>query len=107
MEIITVCRVIGFHCWESAPPHFKYLSDRHRHEFDIWVLKRVDHNDRDVEINQLRYVIEEWLHKEYGDPCEFGGMSCEDIAETTAKRFNLSRCVVLEDGLAGAIYTEE
>lgn len=106
MSVITQCRVIGFHYWESAPPRFQYLSKEHRHEFVVWAVADVDHNDRDIEINQLRESIEEWLHKEYGNPCEFGGMSCEDIAETISKRFNLSKCVVLEDGLAGAIYEE-
>lgn len=107
MEVVTVCRVVGFHRWESAPPRFQYLRDRHRHEFVIWAQKKVDHNDRDVEINQLRESIEGWLHKDYGNPCEFGGMSCEDIAELAAKGFGLSKCMVLEDGLAGAIYKED
>lgn len=96
--------MVGFHCWESAPACFKYLSKDHRHEFLIWAVAEVDHNDRDIEINQLRESIEEWLHRKYGNPCKFGGMSCEDIAQTLAKRYDLSKCVVLEDGLAGALY---
>lgn len=105
-SVIVTCRVVGFHNWESAPGCYRYLQDRHRHEFVIYAIREVTHNDREVEINQFKQEIEWHLHRKYGDPCEFGGMSCEDIAEGLSKRFTLSKCVVLEDGLAGAIYEE-
>lgn len=107
MSIIVTCRVVGFHKWANAPKQFEYLRPRHRHEFVIQAEKKVCHNNRDVEINHLKWLIEEYLHTYYSNPCEFGGMSCEDIAEDLGKEFYLSKCMVLEDGLCGAIYEEE
>lgn len=106
ISVITKCSVIGFHNWNNAPIKYEYLKHKHRHEFVIWAEKEVSHNDRDIEINQLREDIERWIYEEYGNPCQFKGMSCEDIAETLSKQFRLKKCTVLEDGLCGAIFEE-
>lgn len=106
MEVYVTCRVIGFHCWSNAPVQFDYLKPLHRHEFVIYAKKKVNHNDRDIEINQLKQDIEFWLHEQFGNPCEFGSRSCENIASLLATVFGLSECTVLEDGLCGAVFKE-
>ena len=106
ISVIATCRVAGFHNWDKAPTQHAYLKDRHRHEFVVYAVRDVSHRDRETEINQFKQDIETWLVENYGSPCEFGGMSCESIAEMISNQFGLSKCVVLEDGLCGAVYEE-
>ncbi len=103
LEVMATCRLVGFHRWEGASGRYGYLGDRHRHEFVIACHKRVDGPDREVEVNDLKEDVEQHLIDAYGWPCEFGGMSCEQIALELCEKFDLSECRVLEDGLCGAI----
>lgn len=102
-SVIAKCRVLGFHYWKNAPERYKYLKSNHRHEFIIYAIKEVSHNDREIEINDLQESIERWIKEHYGTVCNFNGMSCEDISELLIKQFNLSKCIVLEDGSCGAV----
>lgn len=102
MEVIATCRAVGFHAWGGAPDEFEYLRDVHRHEFVIECRVAVNDPNREVECNKLKQDVEAYLHDQFGDPCEFGGMSCEHIAQDLVLAFNLSACKVLEDGLNGA-----
>ena len=82
--VFAVIRVVGFHAWEGAPPRVGYLSSSHRHVFTIRAEYVVSHGDRDVEFHiaqgWLRDAVSTvWSHN--GDGYQFGGMSCEDIAE--------------------------
>lgn len=102
-EIVTHNAVEGFHAWPDAIPEVAYLRDRHRHIFVIRTWFIVTDNDREIEINLQGAEIRDYLRKKYGEPCEFGAMSCESIAEDILGAFaRASRCEVLEDGYAGA-----
>lgn len=103
LEVIAGCRVVGFHRWEGAAGRFEYLASRHRHEFVITCCKPVGGADREIEVNDLKEDVEQYLIDAYGWPCEFGGMSCEQIALELCEKFELSECRVLEDGLCGAV----
>lgn len=102
MEVRVRFSIVGFHKWEAAPPTYSYLANRHRHMFAVGAYRPVGHADREIEINRLQADMESFLHERFGAPCEFGGMSCESIARMLADQFDLSECVVLEDGMNGA-----
>ena len=97
----------GFHYYPNAPEFCKYLSARHRHLFVIRCSFEVNHNNREIEINDMQKKIEDTLHNWYGTPCEFDGLSCESIANNLLLEFNsMVKCTVLEDGYGGATLTK-
>lgn len=106
-EIVVKLQVEGVHCWPECPiEEVKYLRDPHRHMFHITCKKTVSHNDRDIEIIQLKHKIRDYLEVKYQKVevrcLQFGRMSCEDIAEELANKFDLNFVEVLEDGENGA-----
>ena len=102
----TYNEIVGFHRYPTAPQFCLYLAAKHRHVFVIRASFRVEHNNRQLEINQQQNEIKTYLLDKYGEPCKFGDMSCEDIAEELLTRFHASRVQVLEDGYGGATITE-
>jgi hypothetical protein len=101
--VLATFAVEGFHCWKAAPAPVEFLRERHRHLFHVELEQWVRHTDRDMEIIQLRRYGYDLLRKHFGDPCEFGTLSCEAIAEFLLTRMHLSRCAVMEDGENGAV----
>lgn len=107
-EIVVRLSVEGFHHWPEAKellPEAGFLSDRHRHMFFIEVKKVVSHDDRDIEIILFKRAIIKHLQEAYGFPCEFGRMSCEEIAREILEAFACSSVSVLEDNENGAVIT--
>ena len=49
--------------------------------------------------------MKKYLRETYGTPCEFGGRSCEHIAEELAEKFDCDQVIVKEDGENGGIAT--
>ena len=111
-NIIVNLQFEATHNWPECPyEEVKYLQYEHRHVFHICCKKRVEHNDRDVEIIMLKKDIECYLIHKY---CEvsrvfgvhsigkLGRTSCEDLAEELMTEFELNYCSVLEDGENGA-----
>lgn len=112
MKRYVVCAVDveGFHCWPGAPDGLDYLRSRHRHIFQIRIEFEVSHWDREIEINQRQSDVKHFLLVRYAEyyrkreegACEFGTMSCEQIAEELLEEFGAASCQVLEDGYGGA-----
>lgn len=101
--VIATLSVEGFHNWPDAPDWCRHLSHRHRHMFHIRVEAPVKHTDRDIEVINLKQAVRNVLHKTFGEPCEFGSASCEDIGEALLREFSeLSAVTVLEDLENGA-----
>lgn len=94
--------VEGFHHYPDAPEKCAYLADIHRHMFVIRCGFEVSHNNREIEINTQQNLISDFLARKYGTPCQFGAMSCEDIAECIIGEFDCVSCQVLEDNYGGA-----
>lgn len=114
----------GFHSWPQAKdilPQVDFLSTRHRHIFYFTCKKKVNHNDRDVEIIMFRReilnylqisygkfeVVSNWIHSVYNNLplfqyCEFEHRSCEMLAQELVEQFDLEYCEVLEDQENGA-----
>lgn len=106
IEIVVSLQIEGLHNWPECPiPEVEFLKDLHRHVFHIRAKKLVSHNDRDVEIIMLKRDILQYFAACHGTPCNFGRMSCEDIAEQLMITFSLSSCRVLEDNENGAELT--
>lgn len=102
----TYNSIIGFHNYPNAPEWCSYLANRHRHNFIIRCGFLVSGNNREIEINEQQREIEMWLENKFGYPCEFGPMSCEDIAEHLFGEFEkMVECQVMEDGYGGATLT--
>ena len=101
--ILTENNIEGFHQWKEAPEEVKFLRDQHRHIFNIQCQFEVSHEEREIEIIMQQWEIEKYLFNKYGNPCKFGGMSCESIARELLEHFNAYEVKVLEDGAGGAI----
>ena len=93
----------GVHCWPDCDiEEVLYLKYPHRHTFEIVCTKHVVHGDRAIEFIEFKHVLKQyigqkWYNKSIGC-CDFGSMSCEQIAEDLFKHFELNKCVVSEDG---------
>lgn len=108
-NIIVTFQVEGFHNWPDAEtlcPDMGFLSAKHRHMFHIVCKKKVEHDDRQIEIIQFKNMIQKYLYSSYGNACMFGSKSCESIATELFDTFALSYCSVLEDGENGAEITK-
>lgn len=108
-NVIVQLAVEGLHCWPQAKellPEVAYLSDLHRHTFNIKAHRAVQHDDRDVEIIMFKRTIERYLHARFFDAqykcLNFEAMSCEMIAKELFNEFGLFYCSVLEDNENGA-----
>jgi len=100
-EIIVKLQVEGIHRWEDCDlPHVSFLKYPHRHNFYITIHKKVEHNDRDIEIIMFKRQVLEYLGVE---PVMFGLKSCESIAEELLVKFDAVSVTVLEDNENGAI----
>lgn len=109
-QIIIKFVIAGLHQWEKCPINeVLYLRQLHRHEFYIKLGKQVFHDDREIEIIQLKGIIMKWLKDKYHSPIynilNFQNMSCEAIAKILVEKFNLDWCEVLEDNENGAKVT--
>jgi hypothetical protein len=114
-SIIVSLQVEGIHSWPECPiEEVGFLRNEHRHIFFIKCKKDVNHNDRDIEIIQLKRKIQDFFINRFPDfnrnsmhaYCNFGRMSCEDIATVLLLEFNLNYCSVLEDNENGAEVTK-
>lgn len=105
-RVFVTLRVVGFHCWPDAPAVVSYLAARHRHVFGIRVEWAVDHEERQVEFHIAQGWIRDALVSAFGmEPMEFGGRSCETIAQLLWDRLEVKpvSVEVNEDGENGAV----
>lgn len=109
--VIISLQIEGVHCWPDVKKHCNgvdFLEHPHRHMFHIKVWKRVNHDDRDVEIILEKRSIMKWLMESAGGTVsspvvDFGTQSCEQIAAKIAEQFEAHRVEVTEDGENGAM----
>lgn len=104
--VVTYNLIEGYHKYPEAPEFCDYLSHKHRHLFEIRCWIRVSHNEREIEINKMQEAINNYLHKRFGTPCQFGDMSCESICDAILEMNagTMAKIQVLEDGFGGAYY---
>lgn len=103
--VITDFSIEGFHNYPNAPLGVEFLKYEHRHNFQIRCGYEVSHSNREKEIFLEQEAIKNLLVDHFGDPCIFGSMSCEMIAELILECFypkGMIWCEVFEDGLGGA-----
>jgi hypothetical protein len=107
--IIIKLQIDGIHCWPNCNVDgANYLKFPHRHVFFIKCVKKVDHNDRDIEIIDFKkqitvYLLNTFPSQQYNTTsCDFSSLSCESICELLINRFYLHSCEVLEDNENGA-----
>lgn len=108
-NVIVTLKVEGTHNWPAAKsifPEVAFLSDTHRHTFDITCKKKVNHDDRDVEFIMFKRDILDYIEINYLDTTlrthSFGMRSCEMIAKELVEQFDLEYCSVFEDNENGA-----
>ena len=108
----AVCEVAGTHRWADAPLEYAYLSAQHRHMFEIQVTLQVPDSDRAIEANWLQTLIEDTLRMRFRlneegfsdmpGHLNFGGRSCEQVAE-----YLFHNCELLADAVHGSILVLE
>ena len=103
MFVITKNLIEGYHKWSDAPYPVEFLRNKHRHVFHVRCWFEVSHHDREIEIIMRQWDIEKFLKENFGEVCEFGGMSCEAIARMIMQKFDAAQVEVLEDGDGGAL----
>ena len=104
--VITKNHVEGFHNYPDAPKDVSFLAHNHRHVFHVECGFEVSHGNREIEIFNMQFQIDEYFAHLYGVPAKFCAMSCEMIAEKMLCDFAHHNCVyvkVTEDGEGGAI----
>lgn len=107
MEIFVNTSFVGFHYWPEAHDSRKYLRNRHRHTFNVYVSCRVHHNDRDIEFHDLIDYVNNIMIK-YQSLHNDNLRSCEMMAEYLYKEliehsFEVTEIRIDEDGECGAI----
>lgn len=102
-EVIVSFNVEGLHRWEGANGSVTFLKCFHRHLFHIKMYFPVSDDDREIEILSKRWEAKRYLEGKYGEPCMFGGKSCEMIARELMEQYVCNAVEVLEDGEGGAI----
>ncbi len=104
MLVVSTLQFEAIHCWPGAPDFCEFLRFPHRHVFHIRCERAVSHDDRDVEIIQLKRSVSRFLQDQFPFPQrDMGTTSCEQLARMLADYFLLTRCEVLEDGENGAV----
>ena len=106
-RIIVNLQIEGIHSWPNCPiPEVSYLKFPHRHIFHVKCTKNVSHDDRDIEIIQLKHKLTEYLVSKYFKQefncLFFSNRSCEMLSEELLTTFDLDYCSFLEDGENGA-----
>lgn len=103
--VLIRLEVEGFHRWPGAWPEVSFLADNHRHTFVITCAYRVTDLDREKEIFIQRDQVRKYLALKYGEPCQFGAMSCEHIATDiigAGAPEGMAWCEVWEEQTGGA-----
>jgi len=78
--IIVKFDLEGSHNWPNAPDEYAMLRNRHGHIFHFEVQIPVDAS-RQIEFLEARRKLMRAIIDSYGsEPCDFEGMSCEDLA---------------------------
>lgn len=91
----------GIHQWKNCNiEDVIFLKNPHRHIFHVELIKKVNHNDREIEIIMLKRKILDYIGLQ---PVNLENQSCEDIAENLYKYFNAYSVKVTEDGENGAL----
>ena len=104
INVIINTRFAAIHSWPNCHiDEVDFLKYPHRHEFHVTAKKSVKHNDRDIEIIQLKDHINRFIYEAW-DNRNIGSLSCEDLCEILAEKFQLDYVSVLEDGENGAEY---
>jgi len=106
----------GIHAWPLQPEDAsrQYLGTPHRHEFHVEVGVAVRHDDREIEILDLKKRVRGFVVGRFGEHADspsdrdLGGTSCEHLAAYMLERLGEVYgdrprwCRVLEDGENGA-----
>lgn len=106
--IIVQLQVEGIHQFKTVDEHFEgvsFLKHPHRHIFHIKASKQVYHDDRDVEFILFKRSIHTLLKNSFADKdgvCQFGNLSCEQIARIIFEEFDCNFVEVWEDNENGA-----
>ena len=109
-EVFCSLSIDAIHRWTNCPiEEVSFLRDDHRHMFGIKCYSEAQHCDRDIEFIELKHKVLDYLKDTYYDETKrthyFGSSSCEMIAEELINEFNLTRCIVDEDGENGSELT--
>jgi hypothetical protein len=107
-NIIVKWDLEGEHAWPMAPVPYTFLGSRHRHLFYFEVHIPVLAS-RQLEFLEVRRDLMKIVKSSYGsEPCDFRGMSCEELAHSVYRsvenRYKVepTKVVVMEDAFVGS-----
>ncbi len=106
-SIIVKFDLEGSHCWPDAPNQYADLRSKHGHIFHFEAQIPIT-TSRQLEFLEIRRILMMVIVNSYGlEPCNFGDMSCEDLANVViayiSHLYNCGAIVrVFEDAFVGA-----
>lgn len=107
-NIIVKFDLEGEHAWPDPPAKYKFLASRHHHIFHFEAHIPIEES-RQLEFLDVRRELMRIIKASYGaEPCDFRGMSCEDLAKSlwrsVINRYKIepARVAVYEDCFVGS-----
>ncbi len=110
MYLWVTTSYVGWHWYENAPDHVRYLRNPHRHTFGVKVVFEVDDNaDRVLEFHMVKEIIHDVIETTMVLGQDYNLGSCEVQAKHLFELINkecegLRSVTVDEDGECGATY---
>ena len=103
-ELVVSFEYEGTHFWPNPPEKFEEFGQEHRHIFKFIVffstIHRHDPTRRDYELFEARRFCLDKVDQMFNH--QFGGMSCEGIADAVINLTRASKVFVGEDYWLGA-----
>lgn len=93
----------AIHRYPEATGQTAYLRHSHRHVFYVVMKWEVQDNNREIEFLKKKTEANRFIFEELYD-FNIGELSCEDLAELLAKKFEANFVSVFEDNENGAEY---
>ena len=94
-SIIVTNNFKGYHKYDGAPKNVSFLSNLHRHVFNVRTTIEVFHNDRDIEFFQLQYEIDKFVK-----------LRCNKRWETYIEGIYIESCEALAEAILGHLHQE-
>lgn len=101
-SILTVNRIEGYHRADNMPKYLECLKQTHRHIFVVECGFAPQKEGVAVDSVTMTHQIDAYFRDRYGDPAQFGNLTCYQIARELLGFYpHCQYVIVREDGEGG------